>query len=59
MDAIREWWATVVRAALSWIGGMWQRLVYGRTEGWDIRLVVLGAGVFVIVGAFMIMRRKA
>jgi hypothetical protein len=59
MDAIREWWATVVRTSASWIAGMWQRLVYGITEGWDVRLVVLCAGVVVIGGAFIIMRRRA
>lgn len=58
MDAFREWWAKAVRSGLSWIGEMFGRLIHGVTDSWDIRFFVFGAGAVVILGLFMLMRRK-
>jgi hypothetical protein len=59
MDEFRLWWAATLRSLAAWLAALWQRLSYGLMHEWDVGYLVLGFGIILITGLFLVWRRKA
>lgn len=58
MDEFRQWWGTMVKGVVSFLGHMWERLANGLMNDWDLRFFIFGAAAFMLIGLFSMLRKK-